>query len=1079
MAVDRRSERSALRGLLVPDTGLSFDAGQSTLTQAGPRAGLPIPDRRTTTALVATGDQTFPLGVEIESGGAIDAGLALSGRWLLDRDGDSYGWDQPSVISSWELVWDNNGLDSPDDFRPQAVYAVDGDTLLIASSSKGPDPGTMKVHRKTFGGSWDVEFSTSTINDTSVKGSIRCAFVGLPSGRVLLFYSNGDIDINCIYTDDGGISWSDDPAQVYPEIQYTAETNGGAGYSEVLSLCGAYLDGNVVLFVGVRRANTDFGSGKNRDGFIQLASSDLGQNFTEITTTDWFTSTPPSFTTGAGGTCAVTKNGTILFAWVSGTSSPCHARIVSLSSAFQPFTEQPDAELTDAIDAGLTQSAPVSGDQMNDWDCTVVVAENGVCWAYLRDLQKVCPFLSEDHGVTWTHTSDTGNLALTPDIGHLYRAESVDSYPRELRACAWRNGVALVHSWSSDSSSFGDVAFGIAYLGGHRSVAMTGDPPDREIWQHSWVPFDAPENVGWTDVGGGTSTLTSSGLEITTAGSTRHYTRTVDGSRIAVRATVAVASGTVASRNVFIKVDSDVGGTYSECEVRIGTTSIAVYDSLTGLQVGSTYSIDATVPTEVWIVCAGAATRVWAGTQTPGGPQLLGAVLAQTSLSTATGTPGSSVSWGHGVLSTASSTWYDLFVSADDADLFVSANSNVPGAPLSSHSVYVSDGVSIRAEGGPAWDGDTWTITPRYAFGIDRVDPVESPSPRRGWRSTTDADDCYLAFSDGGAERHWAGLLLGFGFFGANFSIGEIQTRSPAGTWSTLCDFSSSQPGLIQLAYTRKGATIVPASSTGGNPQLRLDELKGASIYLASGVVRRIVSNSAGKWSTASGFQRPVITIDLDGLDEFTAASGTASIVPKDFVVITRAPATEIRGVRVYIEGQDTAEGWFELGTLVCGHIEVFGDDYSWGRVEDVEPAVERTRLRGGTTRTRVLAPPARRVTFNWAEGVDASRVEGEEPDPDYLTSSSTASSPTVATIGSTPYQIAGLISYLDSGVVPVVYLPSIPLGSTGVDTHTLNRRDQILLAQVPSPVSLESVQGEEGEDEVWRVAQIELEEVV
>ncbi len=1082
MAVDRRSERSALRGLLVPDTGLSFDAAQSTLTQAGPRAGLPIPDRRTTTALVATGEQSTAFGVEIVRGGSLGTKIDEVSQYAYTQDGVTYGWDMPIVLRGWDRV--DYGTFASVGVYPSGLVRV-GNSLVAAATSCSFATFFFSLYRRSVEApEWeDVGLSiyNGTLSPVSTEPrSLGCLLL-LPSGRLLAYYATvagggSRWALVMTYSDDEGATWGEE-TELQTIAAFDVEDPLSEGWSEILGICAAYSNGQVVLFVNFRAAGTEPGAGKSRDGFIQYASTDLGQTFVQVAESN--RSVALSWDCGAGGTACVAKDGTILFAFVGVTSSVNRAFICRLGTAFSPFNVE-EVELTDAVYAGTATSTSLSRYAV-DWDCALVTDDNGIVWAYLRDGQEIYPFRSEDNGVTWLSQGVTDE---TPSIAHVYRSGNADSRMRDLVACPWLGGIVLLHSWDSDSSGLSRSTVGSAFLGGWSTNPLSQidgyDLSDRYVFDTTWIPIDEPNDVGWTKTGTGTVTLTTNYLDLDTTAQTLSYSRTFGGDQLAARFVCSVQSGGVGSRAVFFAAKVGNGASIAQIEIRVGTTSVVVYDTAASSTL-HTFTIDTSVGVDVCVGMGFNALQVWCGTRTIDGPRAYqyAALTASTTASADTST----ISWGHGLLSTAESRWYE-FHYAEGGELdgdaaFTTPSDTMVGAPLSPYSAYVASGVSVRAEGGPAWLGDSWTIAPRYDYGIERTDPVDSPSPRRGWRSSTDADDCYLAFSDGGAERHWAGQLLGFGFFGANFSIGEIQTRSPAGTWSTLCDFSSSQPGLIQLAYTRNGSTIVPASSTGGNPQIRLDELKGASIYLASGVVRRITSNSAGKWSTASGSQRPVITIDLDGLDEVTAASGTASIVPKDFVVITRAPATEIRGVRVYIEGQDTAEGHFELGTLVAGHVEVFGDDYSWGRVEDVEPSVERTRLRGGSTRTRVLAPPQRRVTFNWAEGVDASRVEGEEPDPDYLTSSSTASSPTVATIGSTPYQIAGLISYLDSGKVPIVYLPQIPLGSTGVDTHTLNRRDQILLAQVTSPVSLESVQGDECDDEVWRVAQVELDEVV
>lgn len=1093
MASDRRSERSALRGLLVPDTNLLFDETQSTLTQAGPRAGVPEPSRPTPLVLSTTGTQADDTvyTVELTQGGAPGSGdQAASFTW--DSGSRSVGWDLPTSIHGWSTpYWVDSSTAAG---APHA--AVSGGHLVVVF------PVGASVYSRTQDKTTGEWGSLKLVSNGNPSGNLtkNACLLSLPSGRLLCFYWRTavasfssypvSVQIGMSYSDDDGSTWAEGSKAVLPAALSHATTGSDTSTFSVLGqLRAAYSGGDISLIASVRLAWTTIGAGNSRDGFIQWASSDEGHRFIEISRADF-----DGADTHSGGyyDLATLPDGRIVCAWIGMSTSACPARVAILGGAYSSLLGADDSRLQLYFGNGERAfEADTATLRIEIGALALVCADDGQLFVYLYqgdDAFQLTAFRSQDGGEDWAPMGRGSGS----DVGFVYYSGANSAFLTSFCAVWWQGRVALTHQWQSIAAAEAGVCLGVAYLGGWSDVCLPllegyTDSEHRAGWIFSYLPTDLPDDIGWTASGTGTVDLALGGLVVeTTALQSQLWSKTtgLGDDRVFVRFAVEVPVGASTGQRAYVGLWDANGTVDYHGEIWISASDIKVIDVHGGDVVKSSASVDATDGIEVMASLDGATFRVFYRLKSQVGARVWSRLTGVMTPDAATPRSTSGIAFGHGT-GECTTRWTELHYSYGEWTGKIQGSSgidyNPEPRPLPVLPTYLDQGLYLRASQGPGWREDTWTISPRYDHGIAKVEPVMTPSPRAGWRSTTDADDCYIAFSSGGdSQKHqWSGQLVAFAFFGVNWSVGAIQTRSTAGTWSTILDFSASDPGLTQLAYTRNGSTLVPSSSTGGNPFLRLNELAGASIYLASGVVRRIVSNSAGRWSTATGAQRPTITIELDGLEEYTAASGTASIVPRDFVVITRVPTTATRGVRVYIEAQDTAEGHFQIGTLVIGHVEVFASEYSWGRTIDLEPSVERTTLRGGVSRTRVLAPPRRRVSFGWEEGVDTTQIEGEEPEPDYLTSSSTASSPAVASLGATPWQIYGLTTYLDSGRVPVVYLPSIPLGSTGADTDTLNRREQLVLAQVVSPVSLEAIQGEEGEDEVYRVATVELEEVV
>lgn len=1092
MPSDRRTERTALRGLLVPDVTLVFDESQSTVTQAGPRAGVPEPSRPTPLVLSTTGTQAdaTTYTIELTQGGAPGTGDQAASFVWGSGDGD-VGWDLPQAIHGWKSAyWTDSGNDAD---TPH--IAVSRGKLVVLF------PLGAAVYTRTLDADAAAFDAAVLVTQGNPSGNLtkNACLLPLPSGRLLCFYWRTavasfstypvSVDIGMSYSDDDGATWTEGAKSVLPStLSHNTTGSDIVTFSELGQLRAAYSNGDIALIATVRLADPTVGGGNSRDGFIQWASSDEGHRFIEVSRADFAGGDTHS---GSYYDCATLPDGRIVVAWIGLTTSQCPARVSILGGAYSSLLGAEDNRLQALFGNG---ERGLGGDgtlYVDVGDLALCASDDGQLFCYLMyadDAYQITVFRSQDGGESWDALGRNDAV----DAGFVYYSGNNNNRLTALAAVWWQGRVALAHKWTSDTATEGSGSIGVALLGGWSNVNQPlldgfADSEHRAGWIFSYLPTDLPEDLGWTDAGAGTYSLTSGALDVTTTALQAQSWSKATGlgdDVIFFRFAVTVDSGLNVTKGVFFGVwNADFSNDY-HAEIWLSTSSIKLIDVHDSNAVEASATIDTTAGVEVMGSIDGTAVRVFYRSASPTGCRVWARLSGTLTNNSTTPRASSGIAFGHGTLA-AESRWTELHYSYGALTGAIQGSSGLDfhavAKPLSSLPTYIDQGLYLRATNGPGWNSDEWTITPRYDYGIAKIEPVQTPSPRAGWRSTTDADDCYLAFSSGGDGQghNWGGRLIAIAFFNANFQIGSIETRSAGGTWSTLTDFDAADPGLTALAYTRNGSTLVPSSGTGSTPFLRLNELAGSSIYLASGKVCRIISNTSGRWSTATGSQRPTITIDASSLGAIEALSGNASIIPRDFAVITRAPADPIKGVRVYIEAQDTAEGHFQIGTLVIGHAEVFADEYSWGRTIDLEPSVERTVLRGGTTRTRVMAPPRRRVTFGWEEGVDTTSIEGTEPEPDYVTSSSTASSPAVASMGHAPWQVYGLTSFLDSGRVPVVYLPSIPLGSTGVDTHTLNRREQVMLAQVVSPVSLETVLGDECDDEVLRVANVELEEVV
>jgi hypothetical protein len=439
------------------------------------------------------------------------------------------------------------------------------------------------------------------------------------------------------------------------------------------------------------------------------------------------------------------------------------------------------------------------------------------------------------------------------------------------------------------------------------------------------------------------------------------------------------------------------------------------------------------------------------------------------------GVASSRVEWGHRSGAVAYSAWYSVQAVSDKlaGGTLAEGQSNpadLQGRLYATEPEYISEGVSAWSESGFGLPGDLSYISTAYGYPIEAIFPEIQPSPRIPWRSTSDAAQVTVALRLDPSFIADCGLfndIIGLALYGINFR--EFRLQGYSGAWTTIATYYADYL-LSGLRYTRTGNTVQSSGVDGTNsPYLQFDEFAGCSFVFDDGTIRKIAHNSEGQFG--SGHKRPTLILeDCDGTEDIAGTAG--SIRSTSVVGLVKLGGANYSAYRLLIPVQDTADGYFEVGTMILGPVAVFGAESSWGRSVATEPNREDTEAADWTRRTRSRAPARRTIEIGWTDGVD--QTGSYSGDPDYLLA--VAGGVAVASTRDVPSQVEGLVRSLAGPGREVVYLPAIPyVGST----VTLNRRWQHVLGEVISPVSVETMLGEEGSTEVARVPNLTILEVV
>ena len=721
---------------------------------------------------------------------------------------------------------------------------------------------------------------------------------------------------------------------------------------------------------------------------------------------------------------------------------------------------------------------------------------------------------STDDGQTWdvmgksdvfeTVTVATGRPDQDlPGSGVLWRSQDPDTHLRHVSGTWWRGRLMVAHQWSALPGNE-DNSLCVLAAGGYSTVtlprtAIKRDETSMAAWVLNYLPIELPGNMtGWTSAGSATQALTAGALRLTATGlNNRNYSNTDASNGYIVRAALTMTSGSVlASSRVGIKLSVGSGSTDFQVEVRFSTTGISLFDVNAGSAIGSPVSVSTTSGIEVVVALQSSQAALWyrVRSMSDDSKYLAGPAGAVTNAGA-----GGSDSVTFGILSndTAVVDWHEFHMTrgagTPNQDYAGSQFETLPtmtnpgdlnAIVHSPTGVYVTDGVYLRATGGPAFDGDAHTIGTDSDFPVSRVFPAVFPSPRRGTRTVDDSSEqkIAVAYDTKSLVSGWDSSpfsdSMALSIQGANWRTGFIERyNASAGAWTTVVTIDMAY-NLAWLAnvWTLHGSTIRASGTLASATQTYLEpnELAGSTLELASGKLRRISHNTEGSTRGTLAGRRAVVA--FNGAD----GSESTSVVRfwmRDAVIWWNNLGTRAQGWRLRIPAQDTVDGDLRVGSLNWTNVHAFGTPYSFGRGLGQEHGVQVVEAEDRTYRTRELAPSRRSVTIQWGDGVPTCNASGESPDPDYLKLSDSSGALAVASSFDLPKTLRGLAEQVNGPSLPVIYLPRLEKGPP--DATTLNRRRDFLVGVIDSDIRLDTVQGSENEDEFIRVASVQIQEVV
>tara|TARA_A100001201_G_scaffold46751_1_gene47247 strand:- start:3997 stop:7308 length:3312 start_codon:yes stop_codon:yes gene_type:complete len=1093
------------RGLAIQDQRLtSVWTAQSTgLQQADPRPGIPTSGGDYELVVNASGEMAADQSVRLytHTGGAPGK---TSGARVVWRDssgvslGNDYrGKDPASLITYWESINWIDGSGTPSSTIDPHMVTLSDQTVVLAYRylASGVPSIAIRTRNKTTGawGSASLVFTGSAAISCGLPG-----LVVLPDDKVMLYFwrqTNNEANIRAYVSTDKGANWSLASGGILASTISTAGSfgSGNAGF-ELGRLRGAYANGQVLLVGELQDHDTDKTSCQH---FIQLASNSMGADFSqvEIASSDTvFTAAPE----------VVAHNGEFLIYSINSTVN--QIKQTRIGSAYDSISNSyGNTVITgNAISETSFIFATLAGggEYAADSDLAAFVDPEGRLYlvaTYFGNgggtgaTKQVTIYRSDDNGESWAAVGTKGSLSTGGD-GIWWESGDSSTYPTNYTATACQGRVIVVTNHGADPGNE-DNSLSAFYLGGWSQVTFPqrGDYAsqlDQGVWTRTWVPFDIPDDVGWTAAGTASTESIDTGVlavAATGGGASRTYSlnpTSTETQGMILRFSVQCTVGSVTSDVYGVTLRLADGSNDRQITIRLSTDSFRVRDDNAGSALHTETSVDLDGSfIEFLVAMSESNLKIWYRTAGNGSDRTWTTAMTTTALNNNTGSPDSNnlIKWG--ALGAGSGKWAEFHyaVAADTGNQLSTGQDNPDGLMGEIYAgigyrTYIDNGLFINASDGPGLPGQFYDIATRYGFSVDRIFAANSPSPRSRWRSTdTTAQTIAFQFdavASTTAESDLGNEAICVALYGINFRSWTLEGYDVDTTaWVTIGAVDGSD-GLSGLAFTRNGSTVVPNGDE--NLYLHLNELDGASISL-NGTFRRIKTNTAGSWDTSATVKKTTLFLEgISNSDPTSHANGI--IIPKNVAAVFNTNGAKYSGYRIQIPSQTTVDQYFEIGNVLAGPIEFFGRQYSWGRSITTTPNVELDTRQDGAIYSRKFGPAARAIRFGWAEGVDTSQIYASNPDPDYIKIHSSGGP--VASVSDVPHQMDGLATLIGPDS-PVVYLPAVDVGSSSVLVY--NRRHEMMLGRLTGPVRVENVVGDELSDpgEVFRVSTIQIQELV
>ena len=1084
-----------IRGFLIPFkwTADHFWSQESTLTQNGSLAGIPVSQNNSPLVVTSKGTQDRDIEIKTHRAGHIQDGAGFV--WKYDGDQSYYGHETPNKVMDVRTIQNGQLLTT---YTPRHALRLESGVVLVTVEQVTTTENRIRIYRIDVDGTVQ-NVQISNIPKSSLVGNNRFpTLCQLPDGSVNLAMwtvdPNQEIANIVIYqsTDDGE-TWSKVSSKALGD-EYTFDVSGtfgpGSAGVELSNIVMASSQHQVILLASYNLHNTNpaLGSVVN-----QYGSANNGLTFKYVDQSE-----------EADGTQfylpkVLEFNGVFIVGYIARVDE---IRFTRLSNVFDSIFDTVDLIPADILSGDVCN---FTANRLIDGDWTMTMDTDGRMYIYAAQTDKtiihgaysdLMGVSVEDYGETWNLYGDEANFDDTKVLDFQSPIISNSGGYKNIMATCGQGENLLFGNWENNGTHANADGVHIITLGGWstQQYGKLHPYPNDNQWgcdTHSWCPFDLPNQGSiWSKVGTGSESLAGDHVTLNaTGGNIIYYLQGIydKTNGVTLHTRVDNVSGGSVTRGaaIGVQIQQQTSTQTYWLEIIIGSNRIHVYDvhSGYGTPIGSAtgLTLDGGIQILAHVDNTNGDVDVYFGDAgSPRQYQRITGTLTLDANST------QQIYWGikSSSLTTRTADFHFFSYGVGD-DVGVWENSGINSKRYSSQGfdTQIKDGLTISTIDGPARENDTYTLSPQFGSPIQRTLHIVSPSPRVGWRSDSVADPDVTRVDSqtiswlmdvglgSGDRTHTESQAIGLHLTGVNFKEFQIQYHNGA-SWVTHGTVDNTVGGGWE--FDRDGASINSTELNG--PYLHFNECSGWTVLLVpeegETVARRVASNGDGVLAQSTSKRAYITLLDVQTTDP---TDGTAYLIPSSVTTILNI--NELSALRFVITTQKTAEGYFEIGTMVAGPLVIAGPQYGRGRTIQIESNVIENEAPNGTIYTSSRGQDGRVVRIAWTDGVDTSALNANNADPNYY---ELYYREPIAAMGSAPTAMMGMIQYVKSSQNAIVYLPNIATDPTGI--VTLNRYHNQILTTIGTEIQIDHVIGDELLDdnmgEVFRVSTVLLREV-
>ena len=892
MGTDRTPEN--LRGFIIPHdiTADNIWTTESTYTTRDSKPKQPTPGGDYDLGLSAAGlfTSTSSIRIQTQRAGHIERASFV---WRETTETDSYGYNPPNVLERWDSIIDGTAA-AADRYILLDCLGGDNGTSLFLYQQKDSiaNKRYIRVGRRAIDGT--ITLSSIIYEQTSTSTpTLYGGITQLADGSILIAYMTSDgntANIETARSFDGEnwfvISRSCLPTDIDLAGSFGA---GNTGYDSIERIRISESRGEILLLLATNAHNTSF----KTNTILQYVSTDNGCSFV-------FIQENRSASFGFFRPDIVVKNNVFHVGFIA---TEFIAKMQPLESATIPI-QTAESIGNEALNPGEEQIAQTGpNNNYQNADLALWTNETGRIFCVINQYTSKLSILQSDDARTFVYLG--GNPTSQFLAGsQFYNIADTGSKPTTIAGCNARGTNHLYHNY--DKIGLSNVnGLHLFELGGYSTVnapAVKQYPKSFDYggFDRTWVAYDAPQSTTeytLVGTGGSVTSFPTFAKFVSTSGNNQYVrstaitTTSTEGIIFRTRLRSVSQGHSTSGRGV------EIITTNNKVTIWINTTGINVYDQLASASL-ATNTFNTTVQFELLGAIASNKIKLWKR-ETATAKEKRWTLVVSATLNSTGSAANQYVQYGHitatsGAGSDTETEWYEMhFSNGSRTGVQLESQTNPEDLnarqyPPKGKFVYVTGGTMISTFDGPAYDGEFYTIEQDSDFPIRRIFHSNSPTPRQTYRSNNTTEQKFAFFLDTSVLDN-ANCDLGsdsIGLYLSNINFRTFDVHKYNATTSSWNSIGSVNNKLGPTTWERKGNAVFSTNSGTTGQYVELDELKGYSMDIGSGVVRKVKGNSPGYLTNTTTSKRAAIFLEnVQNSDPTTI--GTGYLIPVSYTHLT------------------------------------------------------------------------------------------------------------------------------------------------------------------------------------------------